>query len=273
MKIFANRAVLLATILLCISGTGVALEKPGEELKEVGIDQKRGAWIDLDANFTTESGERKPLREILDPTKPAVLIPVYYGCMSLCGLALDGALDVFNQLTLILGEDYQIATVSFNVKDSPGLAKAASERIGKQFKDPALAQKNWRFLVGEESSVMPLMDSIGFKFRPDGNDFAHASTLVLLTPEGQISQYFTGVVYPAFDLKLALIEASDGKVGTALDRALLYCFRFDPTQGKYIWFAFNIMRAGGAVTLLLLGGLIYGLWRRERRGRLEAKVG
>ena len=133
---------------------------------------------------------------------------------------------------------------------------------GLKLKDKA--KSGWHFLVGEPENVNKLMNQIGFHYIEDKGEFAHSAAIMLLTHDGEISQYFTGIDFRPFDVKLALVEASKGKVGSIIDHVLLFCFRFDPTKGRYTWAAFNIMRLGGILTFLCLGALIFRLWRRER---------
>lgn len=247
----------------------LALEKPKEKLESVGLATERGDSVDLSLTFTDSDGTTKTLGELVAGTKPIILIPAYYSCPRLCGLLLKGVSELLNKIDLTLGEDFRVVTVSFNTREEAADAHRAQETWRSRFqgKGDALA---WHFLVGDSKNVDPLMEQIGFRYLPDGKEFAHTAAIMLLTPSGEISQYFTGISFPTWDVRLALIEASRGEIGTAFDQVLLYCFRFDPTKGKYTWFAFNVVRAGGAITLILLAGLIFVLWRRDGSGRDSA---
>jgi len=243
-----------------------ALEKPKEKLEGVGLATERGDSVDLSLTFTDSDGTTKTLGELVAGTKPIILIPAYYSCPRLCGLLLKGVSELLNKIDLTLGEDFRVVTVSFNTREGAADAHRAQETWRSRFKgkgDPLA----WHFLVGDSKNVDPLMEQIGFRYLPDGKEFAHTAVIMLLTPSGEISQYFTGISFPTWDVRLALVEASKGEIGTAFDQVLLYCFRFDPTKGKYTWFAFNVVRAGGAITLILLAGLIFVLWRRGDSGR------
>lgn len=242
-----------------------ALEKPEVELQEAGITFNRGGTVDTMLTFTDSEGRRVTLSELMLPERPTILIPAYYECPRLCGLLLEGAFKGLNALDLKLGEDYSVVTVSFNAAEGPPLAAEKAAFYRSQLVAPERSRQSWHFLVGEPDQINPLMRSIGFHFKPDQGEFAHAATLVVLTPDGKISQYLTGVTFAGFDLRLALVEASQGKIGSALDHALLFCFRFDPTKGKYTWAAWNVARLVALTSFLFLAVLIVRLFIRERR--------
>lgn len=256
---------IFALLLLLQPALTRALESPGTELQEAGITPNRGAQVDTTLTFSDSNGRNVALRELMLPARPVLLIPAYYECPRLCGLLLEGTVKALNGLDLVLGQDYSVITVSFNAAETPSLAAEKAAQYRAQLLRPEGDGTAWHFLVGKEESITPLMQSIGFRFLPDRGEFAHAATLVVLTPDGKISQYLTGVTFPSFDLRLALVEAAKGKIGSALDHVLLFCFRFDPTKGKYTWAAWNFMRLAGIATLLFLAGLIIKLLLRERR--------
>jgi len=254
----------LAFLFFVCCGSSFGLENPGEGLKEVGLSTELGKSVDLDLVFTDSSGKELALRDLVIKDRPTVIVPAYYECPRLCGLLLSGVRDLLNDLKLKLAEDYQVLTVSFNPKESSGDASKRARVYRESFTGKGDVSSGWRFLVGKEAQIKALMNQIGFNYRKDGKDYAHTAAIIVLTPKGNISQYFTGINFSAWDLKLALVEASRGYIGSAFDHVLLFCFRFDPTKGKYTWFAFNMLRAGGAFTLLFLGLLMYVLWRKER---------
>ncbi len=262
--------IALSLHIFSISLTCHALEKPGTELEEVGIAPILGNRVDLDLNFIDSDGKSSRLGELVAAGKPIVVIPAYFGCPRLCGLLLDGVSDLLSELTLKIGQDFTILTASFNVSEMPADALKRGKSYWSKQSDPEASRLGWRFLTGDSANVTALMNQIGFKYKPDGKDFAHTAAIVILTPEGEISQYFTGVSFSAFDTRLALVEASKGNIGTPLDHVLLYCFRFDQSIGKYTWAVFNLMRAGGILTVLALGGLIFYLRRREKAQQLAA---
>jgi protein SCO1/2 len=260
-SVFQIAEALLA--LLLFSSSLYALEKPGTELQEVGIAAELGTQVNLGLKFTDANGKELELRELVSDGRPLVIVPAYYECPRLCGLLLSGVTDLINKLSVSPGKDFRLATVSFNVGETPKLARKRKDQYSDRYTGKGEIEEGWKFLVGDFENVDTLMNQIGFNYKPDGKEFAHTAAIVLLTPEGKISQYFTGIKFSSFDLRLALVEASDGNIGSALDHVLLFCFRFDPTKGRYAWAAWGVMRAGGLLTAILLFGMIYRLARRE----------
>lgn len=238
------------------------VENPGENLKPLELTTELGDTVAGDTTFLNQEGEEVRIAELV-ARKPTILVPAYYTCPRLCGLLLTSVQELLEKLTLSLEEEYQVVTISFDPEDTP-------ERARTQFEKFAAAMEgagNWHFLSGEEEDIYPLMKSIGFKYFEDKGEFAHTAAIFILTAEGRISQYFTGLQFSPRDVRLALVEASSGQIGSALDQVLLYCYRFDPTKGKYTMAAFNVVRAGGAVALVFLVGLIFRLRMKERADR------
>ncbi|MBX7137993.1 MAG: SCO family protein [Oligoflexia bacterium] len=255
---------LIVLLLLVWAGSVAAVEKPEEVVPELALTTQLGAKVDLELPFTDSDGTAVKLREVLLNGRPTVIVPVYYQCPRLCGYTLSGVVSLLNTIELTLGKEYNVVTVSFDATEGPALAaKRRDQYISRLTKTDAVAGA-WHFLVGGGASVDALMQQIGFHFRKDNGEFAHTAALILLTPQGEISQYFTGIDFSAWDVRLALIEASKGAIGSTLDHVYLFCFRFDPLKGKYTWAAYAMLKAGGALTILLLGGLIFTLLRRER---------
>jgi protein SCO1/2 len=248
-----------------------ALEQPGQVLdKEVGIFTQLGARVDLSREFTDVSGQTKPLRDFATPGKPILIAPVYYKCPRLCGLLLDGVYNLLNEIPLQLSTDFSVLVVGFDPQETAADAvKVMNKFNAKLIGDPATRTSAIHYLVGGEEQVRGLMGELGFKYMRDGEDFAHSAALMILTPTGEISQYFTGIMFSPWDVRLALVEASKGGIGTAVDHLLLYCFRFDPLQGKYTWAVVGLLRVGGALTLIGLG-IIYFIFARKRRFRIES---
>jgi len=261
--LFALWVVLFLSIFLPASPS-LALEKPEKELIEAALALRQGEKINLDLKFTDSKGDAVRLGDLFKPHRPVVLIPAYYNCPRLCGLVHDGAVKLLNELEFTLGTDYQVVTVSFVHTETPEQASKMAAKYRALFKTPDDAERGWNFLVGEAAPVRELMESIGFRFREDKGDFAHTAALILLTPKGEISQYLTGVSYSPDTARLALVDASNGAIGSVLDQVYLFCFRYDHIQGKYTWAVFNIVRAVGAMTLIGLLVLFYRLRRREK---------
>jgi len=260
--------LLLLYILTRLLPIALALEDPASLNQEIGITQRLGGQIDLDLTFVDTSGRSVPLREYFETGKPVILIPVYYGCPRLCGLVLDGVLSLLSEISLDLASEYEVITVSFDSSESSSLAQQKQGHYFGRLKERReFNNKGWNFLVGQEQNVGVLMEQIGFKYKKEGRDFAHSAMLVVFTPGGEISQYFFGITFPAWDVKLALVEASHGGVGSFLDHALLFCFRFDPIKGRYTWLALGMLKVGGILTLMCMGGMFFLLRRRYERAR------
>lgn len=233
-------------------------------LEKVGFSPILGGVVNLDLQLTRDDGATTSLRSYQLPNRPLIVIPVYYNCPRLCGLILSGFSTFLRETDLVLGKDFQVAVVSFDHKETAADAKKSRDLYLSRLGVGPEAQAGFRFFVAQNAVVSELMQQIGFRFEPDGVDFAHSAGIVLLTPKGEISQFFSGIEFPRFDVKLALVEASRGHIGSALDHIMLYCFRFDVTKGRYTWAAFGLLRIGGALTLILFGGLLFSLWRKER---------
>ncbi len=241
-----------------------ALEDPSKALNDIGVTPVLGAQVDPELLFTDGSETQQSLKQLLSTGVPTILVPVYFKCPRLCGLLLTGVTTLLNALELDLGNEYQVLTISFDSSETSQLAQETQQKYRERLSRPEPAKQFWRFFVGDSDNINQLMQQIGFKFSPDGQDFAHTAAIIILTPEGKISQYFTGIEFSAWDVRMALIEAAHGQIGSALDHIFLFCFRFDPTKGKYTLAAFNMMKLGGALTLLFLIALISRLLLRER---------
>ena len=233
-------------------------------MRSVGIDQKMGAQVPLDLPFSDESGHPVTLRQYFG--KPVILALVYYQCPSLCNMVLNGVLRSVKNLTLTAGEDYQIVAVSFDPRETPEMAAAKKQTYLKDYNRPA-SEAGWHFLTGTEASSRGLADAVGFHYAYDGNtnQYAHGSAIMVLTPEGRVARYFYGIDYPEKDVKLGLIEASDNRIGSAVDQVLLYCYHYDPSNGKYGLVIMNVLRLGGLLTLGILATFMIVMFRRDFR--------
>ncbi|HEU4728599.1 MAG TPA: hypothetical protein VFT22_11930 [Kofleriaceae bacterium] len=227
-----------------------------------------GARLPLDRVFVDARGRRVALRELFDGTHPVLLVLAYYECPQLCSLVLDGAVAAMRRLGdqgFRLGREYRVATISFDAGERIDQAArkqaAVLARLGERDPDA------WPFLVGDEASVRALTGRLGFEFLRDPRTraFAHAAVVFALTPEGVISRYLYGIDYAPRDLKLALLEASEGKTGTFGDRLVMRCFQYDPTTRRYGLFIARFMQLGGFVIFLIVLGLFVAMVRHERR--------
>jgi protein SCO1 len=236
-------------------------------LKNVGIDQKLNQQVPLDAVFKDEQGRDVRLGQFFKG-KPVVLSLVYYTCPMLCNQVLNGMLGSFRQVSFNIGEQFEVITVSFDPRESPDLAAAKKSTYIKAYNRPG-AEASWHFLTGDETNIKRLTESVGFRYLWDDQtkQFAHASGVMVLTPEGKLARYFYGIEYPPKDLRLGLVEASQNKIGTPVDVLMLYCYHYDPATGKYGAVVMNIMRLAGGVTLFLIVGLLLALRKRGGQGR------
>jgi protein SCO1/2 len=235
--------------------------------RAVDLDEQLGRRLDPSLAFTDTDGKRVRLGDDVTGTAPIVLILAYYRCPMLCGLVLRGVVDGMNHLTLHLGEDYRALTVSFDPRDTPERARAKrASTLAGLARQPG-SPSAWPFLVGDESQSRALADAVGFRYAYDArtDQYAHPAAAIILTPDGRISRYLYGTSFSARDLRLALVEAGEGKTGTIVDRVILTCYQYDPAARAYGPFVVGFMRIGGGIILALVSGLLIALVCRERR--------
>ena len=237
----------------------------------VGIDQNLNAQIPLELKFKDENGQVVRLGQYFRE-KPVVLALVYYECPGLCDLILNGLTHTMQQVSLNVGSDYEVVTVSFNPKETWQLANAKKSNYMEKYQR-AGAKEGWHFLTGDEASIKSLADTVGFhyKYDPISKQFAHASGIMVLTPEGKIARYFYGIEYKPRDFRLGLVEASANKIGSPADQVLLFCYHYDPTTGKYGMVITQVTRALGTATVLLLGGFVFIMIRRDRHSHTDPR--
>lgn len=235
-------------------------------LRDVGIDQKLNEQLPLDLAFRDENGQAVQLRKYFG-AKPVILALVYYNCPMLCTQVLNGLLRSLQNLTLDVGRDFNVVTVSFDPREKPALAARKKELYVGLYSRPG-GPTGWHFLTGDEPSIRNLTQAVGFRYAYDAESgqFAHATCIVVLTPEGRISRYLYGIEYPSRDLRLGLVEAAREKIGSPVDQILLFCYHYDPATGKYGLVILNVVRAAGLATVLALGTLIWIMFRREHSG-------
>ncbi len=235
-------------------------------LEGVGIDQKLDAQIPLNLIFKDEAGRSVPLSSFFQSHKAVILAPVYYRCPMLCTQILNGLESALKVVSFNPGRDFEVVAVSFDPKDTPEIAAAKKQLYVKRYGRPNTAN-GWHFLTGEEASIKPFMDSIGFhyKYDPKTDQYAHASAIMVVTPDGRVSKYFYGVEYSPRDIRLGLVEASTNKIGTPVDAILLFCYHYDPATGKYGALAMNMVRFGGAVFVVFGGLVLLIAFRRDAR--------
>ena len=256
----------VATAAPTVPDPGGRMEPAPAELQNIGIDEKAGQTLPLDLKFVDENGKTVELRQYFNNKRPVVLQLSYFGCPTLCSLVSNGLVDSLNDLTLTMGKEYDVINVSFDPAETARLAKLKKQSFLDAYNRPAGAE-SWHFLTGNPAEIKQLTDAVGFRYKwvESSKQFSHSAALILLTPDGKISRYLYGVKFEPRTLRLSLVEASEGKIGTTVDRFLLTCFHYDSYAGKYTPVAMNIMRGAGVLTVLVIAAVIIWAVRRERR--------
>jgi protein SCO1/2 len=264
---------LVAITLLAASAWGQGMSKgimspPANvrppRLENVGIEQRLDGQMPPDLAFRNETGQTVRLGDYFGK-KPLILNLVYYNCTMLCGEALAGLSSAMRLVKFDVGKEFEVITVSFDPRETPEIAAAKKKDFVRRYGRSG-ADAGWHFLTGPAESVNALTKAVGFQYQydPKINQFAHATAIMVLTPQGRISRYFYGVDFPPKDLRMGLVEASQGKIGNSIDAVLLYCYHYDPATGKYGAVIANILRLAAAATILILGGFIFIMLRLER---------
>lgn len=245
-------------------------EAAPSELEGVGVDERLDEAIPLDLEFADESGETVRLGDYFDGERPVILTLNYYECPMLCTLELNGLAEALRGMDWVPGREFEIVTVSIDPRETPALARDKKATYLKAYGRPEAAE-GWHFLTGREQSIRALADAVGFRYSyiEQQGQWAHAAVLFLATPDGRLSRYLYGVQFDPKTLRLSLVEASRGGIGSTLDRLILYCYHYDSEAGTYAPQALRIMQLGGLATVVVLGGLLLVFWRREasRRGK------
>ncbi|MDO8527821.1 MAG: SCO family protein [Deltaproteobacteria bacterium] len=254
----------LLLLAMTITQTIQAAEPMPAELQGLGVAQKLGLPVSLDLTFTDETGQTVPLKNFFND-KPVILAMAYYECPNLCTFLLNGATDAMKNIGLKMPDDFEFVIVSIDPKETPDLAAKKKASYLKEYGKPG-GEEGWHFLTGKEPNIKKLADEIGFEYRyvPEDKQYAHPAALFILTPDGKISRTLGGVAFKSRDLRLALVESSQGKIGTMVDQITLFCYRYDPKTSKYGLFATNLMKGAAAVTILVLGLLVLAGVKKSR---------
>jgi protein SCO1/2 len=240
-----------------------------DDLKNVGIDQRLDQQVPLALQFQDETGKTVKLGDYFQSGRPVILNLVYYTCPMLCGEELAGLSSALGVLRFTPGNEYEVVTVSINPDETPEVAaekkKVFVDRMNERLEKKSDG-KGWHFLTGQQAEIQQLADAVGFHYKRDAQtgQFIHSAAIMIVTPQGKLAQYYYGVEYSPKDLRLGLIEASRNKIGNLVDQIQLYCFHYDPKNGRYGATITSLLRLGGAATVLLLGGLLIVMYRRER---------
>ena len=253
-------------------GPGVAATFTPTLLEEVSFKQHLDELLPLDAEFRDDDGQAVTLGELFG-TRPVLLAFVYYECPMLCTQVMNGLSSALEVLPFAAGQDYDVVLISFDSRDTPAIA-AEKKRAHLEYWSAENDADSWHLLTGDEAAISRVTSAAGFTYQFDERtgQFAHVSGVLVATPEGRLSRYFYGVEYSPRELRLALIESGEGRIGSAIDELLLYCFHYDPESGRYGLVVMNLVRLGGIVTVLFMGGFILIMRRRDLRAPMPSRA-
>jgi protein SCO1/2 len=245
------------------SNTGQTSATLPPALQNVGFDPVLNAQMPLDASFTDETGQPVQLNQYFGHNKPVLLALVYYGCPMLCNQVEQGVVGSLKMLSFNPGRDYDVVFISFDSRENTAMAAEKKRSALEHFQRPATAE-GWHFLTGTKESIAAITHAANFRYNLDArtNLFSHASGIMLLTPDGRISRYFYGIEYPSRDMRLGLVDASAGKIGSPIDQVLLFCYQYDPSSATYSTSILKIVRLAGILTVL---GIVMGILVFRRR--------
>lgn len=258
---------LLLLILLTIGMSHLAAAQANNlppELRNVGITEKLGDRIPGDITFINEQGEEVRFDEFLSRGKPLLITPIYYECPMLCNLILNGVTYGFQELAWQVGRDFEVLTFSIDPDESYELARDNKESYLRLLGKPEVAS-GWHFLTADQQNIDRMTDALGYGFEwsDEAQEFLHGSSIMFVSPDGMITRYLYGIEYTELNLRNALYDAADGKIGSTMDRIMLFCYTFDPDSRSYVPNALNIMKLGGLLTLTFLGIFLGLLWFRK----------
>lgn len=270
--IYLGRAVLLALVCPVVAFAQVSGQHPAF-FDDVGVEEQLGERIPLDLEFRNEDGDLVRLGDYFERDRPVVITMTYHDCPMLCNLVLDSFTRTLTDFAWTPGQEFEVLSISFSANDTPELAANSKRRYMGDLDRPEAAD-GWHFLTGDEETITAFTDAIGFQFKwvESRQDYAHPAVIVFAGAEGQIFRYLYGLEYPQRTFRNALVETSEGTIGTTLDRVILFCFQYDPNANSYVLHAINLMKAAGALTVLIMGIFLVTFWRRERRD-IEESIG
>ena len=270
-----KRAVVACAIALLVALPAAAqrTEPLPADLEAIGVTQNLDAQLPLDLEFVDDEGRTVTLGSYFDSDRPVLLSLVYYECPMLCTLVLDGMVRAMEEMDWIPGDQFEVVTVSIDPEETTQLAQQKKSNYLRSY-GKAEAAKGWHFLTGDEDAISRLADTVGFRYSylEENDEFAHPAVLFILTPDGKVSRYLFGVQHDPQTLRLSLVEASEGGIGSPVDKFLLYCYRYDPAEGTYAPVAMQLMRVGGGFTIAILGTVLLTFWLREARHRRRKRL-
>lgn len=255
------KQLLLASLLLLFTGSVYSQEMvktdPSKDI-EIGIIEKLGDTVPMDVHFLNENSDTVTLGQLIN--KPTILFFVYFDCPNLCSPLMDGVADVVSKLDLELGKDYQVITISFNTRDTPEKAREKKKNFVQKISREN--QENWIYLTGDQENINRITEAVGYKYKAQGLDFAHASAIIALSPQGKITRYLYGLSFLPFDVKMALVEAQKGLTRPTINRVLEYCFAYNPASKTY---TIQITRIIGALTIIIAAIVFTLLLARKKK--------
>ena len=267
-KLIAALALLATSLVAAVPSSAQAIGNGYEDtrpkiLQKVGIDQRLDQQLPLDLRFRDDAGREVKLGDYFGK-RPVILALVYYQCPMLCTLVMNGLTSALTVVRFNAGREFDVVAISFDPKETPAMASAKKRTYLNRYNRLG-TENGWHFLTGDQAAIDAITRATGFRYAwdPELKQFAHASAIMLITPEGKISQYYYGIEYGPNDLRLGLVEASKNKIGNAVDQVLLYCYHYDPSTGKYGAVAMKIMRLAAGATVLVLGMFIFIMVRRD----------
>jgi protein SCO1 len=263
-------AVFALVLVFCASASAQLYREPQAKppqgldpiLTNVGVDQKLNSQIPLEAKFRDENGQPVVLKQYFD--KPVILTLVYYTCPMLCSEVLNGTVSSLKPVKFDVGKEFNVVTISIDPKDTPGAAMGKKKMMMARYGRHG-ADQGWHFLTGDKENIDAVAKAVGWKYAydPRSGQYAHASAIMLLTPEGKVSRYFYGIEYSAKDIQFGIMDASQNKIGSIADQVVLYCYHYDPATGKYGVAVMRLVRGAGLLTVALICGFIFVAVRRE----------
>lgn len=263
-------AVAAAALMALIAGhaRGQVVRSTPDELEGVGVTEHLGDRLPLNLQFVDDQGKTVHLGDYFGGDRPVILSLGYFRCPMLCSYVWNGLVDGIRDLEWTAGQEFEIVIVSIDPKETPDLAAAKKANYVKSYGRPS-SVNGWHFLTGGQEAITTLAKTVGFdyKFIQDRNEFAHTAVLFVISPGGKIVRYLYGVMQEPKTVRFSLLEASEGKIGSTLDRVILYCFHYDAKEGRYTPVAMRVMRVMGAITIAVLGSFLLVLWRVDRRRR------
>jgi len=258
----------ISFLFLFVSSSLAQVSDLPPELRGVGIEERLGDKVPMDVVFTNENGEQVTLADYFLSGKPVIITPIYFECPMLCNLIINGLTDGLKELNWQAGDQFEIITFSIDPNEGHELAAQKKESyirlLGKQE-----AASGWHFLTADQQNIDRMTDALGFNFKwsEEAQEFLHGSAIMFVSPEGQLTRYLYGIEYPQLSLRNALFDAAEGKIGTVMDKVVLYCYTYDPDSRSYVASAVNIMKLGGLVTLMGLSIFLGLLWFRKNTSK------